>query len=335
MIDTVLKKFYSKGLDVVANDVTKTFRWTGNRLVTFDESEQREALAYIVKRSGSEAIKDGAAEGGFPLTPESVTLDSEQIRLLKLVAPLVYPDETRYTLTGILIEPTAIVATDGHRLVKVSTTAFAHMLTMLKRDSMILDSRILTLVSAAKKSGSVSLYDNGTSVHKKVWTVLRTNEFIFSTDKAEIDGQFPDWQQVVPDTKSYAGILDVDPSYLNSCISKPSLPVGWLEAATATKGAKLVISTSKGEEALSSNGTVTFSICGYDIKNKFLRHPLLSLPFWGHVEDTGVDSKYLAQALKAIGNHGNVKFLWNSELDPIVIEAGEQMHLIMPVRIKE
>lgn len=333
MVDAVLKKFYRRGMDVLANDTTKTFSWSGNRLVTFDDSEQREALAYIVKRSGSGVVKDGVVED-ISLSSDGVTLDKEQVRLLKLVAPFTSQDETRYSITGIFVEPTGVVATDGHRLVRVETTAFAHLLTVLKRDSMILDSRILNLLSAAKKDGSVSLYDNGTSVHKKVWAVLRTNEFLFFTNEAEIDGQFPDWRQVVPDTANYGGVLDVAPEYLNSFISKPSLPVGWLEPEMATKGAKLVISTSKGEEALSSSGTVTFSVCGYDIENKSLRHPLLSLPFWGHVDDTGVDSKYLGQALKAIGAQSSIRLLWNAVLDPIVIQAEGQMHLIMPVRIK-
>lgn len=335
MVDAVLKKFYSRGMEVLASDKPSVFKWATNRLVCFDEAQQQEALSYIVKKSGAGAIKDDSfGESRWELPAEGAALDKEQIRLLKLVAPFASQDETRYAITGIFLEPTGVVATDGHRLVRVETTAFADLLTILKRDSMILDSRILNLLSAAKKDGSVSLYDNGTSVHKRVWAVLRTNEFIFSTGEAEIDGGFPDWRQVVPDIANYGGVLDINPQYLNSSISKPSLPVGWLESETATKGAKLVISTSKGEEALSSIGTVTFSICGYDIKNKSLRHPLLSAPFWGHVDDTGVDSKYLGQALKAIGAQHNMKLFWNAVLDPIVIQAGEQMHLIMPVRIK-
>lgn len=327
----ILKKFYRKGLDVTASDKPSTFKWASNTLLCFDEAQQQEALSYIVKKSGANAIKDDSlGKSVWPASSDGVTLDKEQHRLLKLVAPFASSDETRYSITGLFVEPTCIVATDGHRLVKVDTTAFAHLLTVLKRDSLILDSRILTLLSEVKKDGSVTLYDSGASVHKGVWAVVRTNEFVFLTKEAEIDGQFPDWRQVVPDTASYGGVLDVAPEYLNSFISKPNLPVGWLEPEMATKGAKLVISTSTGW----TNSTVTFSICGYDIKNKSLRHPLLSLPFWGHVDDTGVDSKYLGQALKAIGAQSSVKLLWNAVLDPIVIQAEGQMHLIMPVRIK-
>ena len=101
-------------------DYLKGSRKTGD--VTFDIADDRVSGHYQYSDKPVEHVfvrlpeKDWPTEPTFIAKPETIT--AEALEEIMLALPLASKDDSRRTLNGILLEPGAVVASDGKQLVK-------------------------------------------------------------------------------------------------------------------------------------------------------------------------------------------------------------------------
>lgn len=158
--------------------------------ITLDADDGR----VVVKSGRSRFTLPYLPVDDFPTIPTGDMPEPFDVDLAALFAPVKFAistEETRYYLNGVFLQPTAATATDGHRLstVKADLPEF---------QAGILPHKLVELLPA----GQVSFSMSGAKVR-----IEKDGAVIVSK---LIDGQFPDYQRVIPSGNDKLVAVDRD-----------------------------------------------------------------------------------------------------------------------------
>jgi DNA polymerase-3 subunit beta len=219
-------------------------------------------------------------------------------------------DETRPILTGILVSASGselrMVATDSYRLSVKETTLESPLEGAFEAN---VPARALQeLARVAQHSEAETLR-----------VAVRENQVVFGIDgivlsSRLIDGQFPNYNQLLPDT--YEHELRVDAPELTDVVRRISL--------LAQKNAPLRLSFEEGQ--------VTISAQTPDVGEA---SETLPIPFSGEALEIGFNPEFLRDGLESVET-GDLILKLISPLRPGLIEAGDQSgfkYLTMPIRL--
>lgn len=177
-------------------------------------------LSGIVSKAGSEismetdtgqlVVKSGRSRFKLPTLPVEdfpsfnhgdfpVTFEADLAALFAPVAFAMSAEETRYYLNGIYLEPTAATATDGHRLAhaKADLPAFQPIIVPRK---------------------TVGILPKGSATVSVSTTKIRVSSGDTTLTSKLIDGNFPDYQRVIPTQNDK--IVLVDRAALASAVAR-------------------------------------------------------------------------------------------------------------------
>ncbi len=235
-------------------------------------------------------------QNGFPIGQEFFT------SLFK-VKHAVPKDESRYNINGIYIDKD-IVATDGHRL-------------SLTRDSNPLKN---TLAPSEFVNTILRLRRNGNQNYR----LSRSDSTIFICSEdltihcRLIDGEFPDYEQVIPKTHERTAIMDRHK--LHHAIKRITLMSDKSNQIRFEFNGARVLLTSANPDA-------------GEAREELDSHYESSSP-----EETsfaiGFAGKYILDVLEILEND-QVMFLMNDPDQPLRIEEKDSTHIIMPIRLIE
>ncbi|MGB1583559.1 MAG: DNA polymerase III subunit beta [Solirubrobacterales bacterium] len=279
-------------------------------------------VSLVVDESGLLAIDCGTAAFKLRLLPaddfpaiqpvsgQKVTLPvSEFSETIDQVARSASRDETRPHLTGILLsvdgDKLRSVATDSYRLA-VRTTSIGEPVS--ERIEANVPARALqeaTKISEGHDSLEITLTDRQISF--EVGETLLVSRLI--------DGQFPDFEQLLPD--SYEHELDVDVSELFDAVKRVSL--------LAQRNTPLKVALTDGELEVSAQTT--------DIGEA--RETIPAPDFSGDDLEIGFNPDFLREGLDSV-HTDRATFKLISAFRPGLIVAGDDdefMYLVMPIRL--
>ncbi len=175
--------------------------------VLFDITDDRVSAHYQHKDKPVEHVfvrlpeKDWPTEPTFIAKPEKITADA--LEAIMHVVPLTSKDDSRRTLNGVLLEPGAIVASDGKQLVKF------HEQTGVKSKVILPKTKVLT-------SGMLSDQD-GTLAQNKCYCRIISGPWEYAVKG--IAGNYPQYQHVIPkESECSIVISNKDAHYLKSAI---------------------------------------------------------------------------------------------------------------------
>lgn len=246
----------------------------------------------------------GEIEGStvtLPVSEFSETIDQ--------VARSASRDETRPHLTGILL------SIDGDKLRSVATDSYRLAVRTTKIEPAV-DTKIEANVPARALQEATRVADG----HDAITITLSDRQIAFVAGEVLlvsrlIDGQFPDFEQLLPD--SYEHVLDVDVAELHDAVKRVSL--------LAQRNTPLKVSLSEGELEVSAQTT--------DIGEA--RETLPAPDFTGDALEIGFNPDFLRDGLDSAHTE-RAKFKLISAFRPGLIVAGEDeefMYLVMPIRL--
>ena len=219
-------------------------------------------------------------------------------------------DETRPVLTGILVsasgEELRMVATDSYRLSVKETRLEAPLEGAFEAN---VPARALQeLNRIASQSGADALS-----------VAVRTNQVVFEAggmvlSSRLIDGQFPNYRQLLPD--AYEHELRLDATEFTDVVRRISL--------LAQKNAPLRLAFSEGE--------VTVSARTPDVGEA---RETIPVPFQGEPLEIGFNPEFLRDGLEALEG-GDLMLKLISPLRPGLIQAADGsgfVYLLMPIRL--
>jgi DNA polymerase III subunit beta len=276
------------------------------------EHRPEEAIVAVTAGSANYRLHTYSTED-FPRLPD-VTEASihtvERDALVETVARVgrsASRDESRPVLTGILVrfEPGKIVmaATDSYRLA-VKETPVGGSLPELEA---IIPARALQELSRIA------------SVSDEIQLGLQENHIVFGADgiwltTRRIDGQFPNYRQLLPEQFEYELLLPRDE--LLDVVRRVSL--------MAQRNSPLRLRFAEGE--------VTVSAITQDVGEA---RESLPAPFTGDPMEVGFNAEFLRDGLESV-EADSINFKLISPLRPAVLEGGEAddyVYLIMPIRL--
>jgi DNA polymerase-3 subunit beta len=252
----------------------------------------------------------------FPPFPEAedgstVELDAEAFVTTALkVAGSASRDETRPVLTGILVSASdrelRMVATDSYRLSVKETTLEAPLSSGFE---------VNVPARALQELGRLVTHDED----ERLQVSVRQNQVLFTLGRVIlssrlIDGQFPNYQQLLPETFEHE--LRLAGGEFTDVVRRISL--------LAQKNAPLRLAFSQGE--------VTVSAQTPDVGEALESMPVA---FQGDPLEIGFNPEFLRAGLEAI-EEGEVVLKLISPLRPGLIESGDESrfrYLIMPIRL--
>jgi DNA polymerase-3 subunit beta len=137
--------------------------------------------------------------------PDNAYFDFPQKDFIEMVSRTLFAvsdDETRYFMNGIFLEKKddslIMVATDGRRLAFISRKI---PLRMENLKGVILPPKILTIVrKLSSGEGALSLALTDKNVFLRIGATNLSSNLI--------DGQFPDYRRVIPDTQKYTALIE-------------------------------------------------------------------------------------------------------------------------------
>jgi DNA polymerase-3 subunit beta len=234
---------------------------------------------------------------------------SEFTETIDQVARSASRDETRPHLTGILL------SIDGNSLRSVATDSYRLAVRKTK-----IEPAVTTPIEANVPARALQEATRIADGHESISITLAERQISFSTGSTLlvsrlIEGQFPDFEQLLPD--SYEHVLDIDVSELHDAVRRVSL--------LAQRNTPLKVSLSEGELEVSAQTT--------DIGEG---HEKLPAPdFSGDPLEIGFNPDFLREGLDSVHTE-RAKFKLISAFRPGLIVAGEDeefMYLVMPIRL--
>lgn len=243
----------------------------------------------------------GMGDRDFPKVPEAAP-DAVEVNATKLCAALeavgyaVSRDESRQALCGILIEPDALAATDGHRLAVV-------------RHALGIQRPPVVLSASGAQEFSALLGDHETcrvGFDAKRMSVSAGGVTICA---GLLDFRFPPYQQVIPSGNKHTALVDRD------------------QLLAAIKRVAPLASETRGITVRSTQtGLALASFCdGAEL------HDEVACEVSGEVK-FGVHPKYLGEAVAHMAGE-TVTLRCAGELDPIVIQDNDDLAVVMPMRM--
>jgi DNA polymerase-3 subunit beta len=219
-------------------------------------------------------------------------------------------DETRPILTGILVSAAGsdlrMVATDSYRLSVKETQLEAPLEGSFEANVPARALQELVRIAQAGGDGEVSIG-------------VRANQVVFDLDgivlsSRLIDGQFPNYRQLLPDTHEHE--LTLRTHELTDVVRRMSL--------MAQKNAPLRLHFHEGELKVSAQTP--------DVGEA---HESLPVPFQGEPFEIGFNPDFLRDGLESV-DADDLRLKLISPLRPGLIEAGDDsgfQYLIMPIRL--
>jgi DNA polymerase-3 subunit beta len=259
----------------------------------------------------------GLPREDFPSTPEAkgdgeVTLGAGLFRdMLRKTLFAVSSDQTRYALTGVLFQVQArdvsMVATDGHRLAlvrmpKPDTAGSVLIEALVPKKAMV---EAVKIARDDDESLQLSLAENQLVLHQQS-TVLMARL---------IDGQFPNYEQVIP--ASGAGAITLNREALHGALRRTSAIMG--DRVTPT-------------EFNFQAGRVLISCVNMDLGEA---HEEVEAAVSGDGVKVGFNARYVMEFLGAVDAE-QVSIQIGDPLSPAVFRpAGDATYscVIMPMRI--
>lgn len=250
----------------------------------------------------------------FPLIQElegsSIELPvSEFSETIDQVARSASRDETRPHLTGVLL------SVDGDKLRAVATDSYRLAVRVTKIQSPV-SSNIEANVPARALQEAVRIAEGSETVR----ITLTDRQIGFATDDSDlhsrlIDGQFPDFEQLLPD--NYEHELQIDVAELHDAVKRVSL--------LAQRNTPLKIALREGELEVSAQTA--------DIGEA---HETIPTPdFTGEPLEIGFNPDFLREGLDSAHTE-RATFKLISAFRPGLIVAGDEgefMYLVMPIRL--
>ncbi|MCX6386114.1 MAG: DNA polymerase III subunit beta [Solirubrobacterales bacterium] len=253
----------------------------------------------------------------FPVLPSGQAANSIQlpadafISTVEIVARAASHDETRPVLTGILVSASAnelrMVATDSYRLSVKETTVDAPIEGSFEAN---IPARALQeLARLAQLDGANTLS-----------VAVNENQIVFTAGGAVlssilIDGQFPNYRQLLPDAFEHELRMPVD----------ELIEVVRRIGVVAQKNAPLRLAFAAAE--------LTVSAQTPDVGEA---KETIPCPYSGEPMEVGFNVDYLREGLESVGLGGDVIIKLISPLRPGLLESADGAgftYLIMPVRL--
>lgn len=126
------------------------------------------------------------------------------IRQLKAAALFASKDKKRVGITGVRVEPSHIVATDGHRLIKFD------IITEGGFESFTIPRDFLDKITIIKNCDECQVTKEGETI------IL---EYAGNTYKAQETGYpYPDWQRVIPQKQEHIGAIGFNAAYVGDFV---------------------------------------------------------------------------------------------------------------------
>jgi DNA polymerase III subunit beta len=259
----------------------------------------------------------GLAKDEFPTVPNltgggEITLDAKLFRdMLRKTLFAVSSDQTRYALTGVLLQAEAehlnMVATDGHRLALVR----------VPRPEASGSTALTALVPKKAMVEAVKIARDEVS---EVRIHLSENQFILQQDHTTliarlIDGQFPNYDQVIPSVTPLKIVINKDA--LHGALRRTSAIMG--ERTTPT-------------EFDFQAGRAMISCVNMDLGEA---HEELEITYTGEGLKAGFNARYVLEFLAAVDVE-EVALHLTDALSPAVFRAaGDDTYscVIMPMRL--
>lgn len=270
--------------------------------------------------SGAASFKlAGMSAEEFPSmpTPEGMsyeTVDREVLREgIKSVSFAISSDETRYTLNGVLIDPTpcgvALVATDGHRMALCRLDNDKRYGLKAGKGAIVprkAVNELRKLLSEETAAPAELAFNENTLAYRRAGLTYMARL---------VDGQFPAYAQVIPEESKTPA--HVSRSALNEVLKRVMLLAG-------DSSQTVLFSLEDGNLTLSAKdvdlGEATDS---------------LSIKFPGVAVRLGLNGRYVQEALGALDEDGLILSV-HSEMDPVVLRPAGHANLtyvLMPVRL--
>jgi len=243
-------------------------------------------------------------------------------------------DETRYNLNGIVIQPSKgrMAATDGHRLHMVEGFDLQRACEIDKQDDDVIMSNgmLEVLLRAMKKYKTFSL-----SISKKQINDVSGKMFLITTGDEymqwrimarELEGQFPEIDQVIPDASNCSIAIEVNSQLLKKALVRFRKLYG-KQSANST-----LVEIMKSEESvkLSAHGDLTEDpndVAIIDIPAERLKGEDKKLKI-------GFNREYALDAFDFKGANEELMIRLEDNLSPIRISPAEGcVAVVMPVRI--
>jgi len=242
---------------------------------------------------------------------EMAALPKEFGLVLEEVAYASSTDESRYYLNGVFFDPTetglTLVATDGHRL---SMTNAELSIPGLDRGQ-ILGSKAVSQLLKMLDEESASLHElafcDGALVYKRAGLTFSARL---------VDGQFPDYRQVVPNTSGAAAVY-FDKRVMLEALRRVMLTAGIPPTVQVECAAgKDIQLTSRNPDLGDSSDSVSAEYAK------------------GETFKVALNGAYLVEALAALPE-GKAVLHFSEDLGPIVIRSAEKLMptaVLMPMR---
>lgn len=272
----------------------------------------------IALKSGSAEFKIvGMPAEEFPALPRVdkvpfVEIDPAlMLSMIEKTSFAVSSDETRYNLNGVYVEPfeggVRMVATDGHRLAMIEKEIQGDF--KLKRGVIIprkglFELRRLLADEGASQSALGFVESSGVFKMKDLSMVMRL-----------IDGQFPDYKQVIP--KESERVIQLACAPLLDTLKRVSL-------LSTDRAYAVKVELEKGMLRVSANNP--------DLGEA---HEEIPVEYAGAPLKIGFNARYLMDVLGALGTEA-VRFELSDELSPGVlkpVDGDRYTAVIMPMRI--
>jgi DNA polymerase-3 subunit beta len=241
----------------------------------------------------------------LPSETQSFTIDAPQLaRLFGKTSFAMSTEETRYYLNGVYLHQTSegitAVATDGHKLAKVSAPQHDDF------PAVIVPRKTVLEVRKSMDTTPVDVSISQTSI------VFRSGDTVIVSKV--IDGSFPDYSRVIPSAHPFSVTMD----------------------ATDAKGAaervsKVTDDKTRGVALDIADGAVTFRARGGQGEGQ----SEVAADVDGDAMAIGFNSVYFAQAMAQAGD-GQVTVQYKSPGDPCLIRVSDDpdfLAVVMPMRL--
>lgn len=327
LVDTMITQ-----VDIISCDEEGDFLINGKNILTVLKTLTSDKITFDVQNS-TIAVSSGSFNAKlnkldsneFP-TIEMIDVDSgmkfktsELVNALNFVLPTVATDQTRPVFCGISLNcavennqaVVTLCSTDGHRLSKTTVLATENKLESTENATCIIPSNIAQIISKffTKEDNVILCLNDKTATVKSSKTIIKTQL---------INGEFPDFTRVIPDSQFNIIInkKDFSNSLKRSLAFNTKLPSSRLEF----KDKQLTIVTT--DNVL---GVMTDVIeCNYE----------------GDVLNLGVNTRYLEQALNVVDDTFICLGISDSDTPIKVVSESDfnakdesQMEIIMPMSV--
>jgi len=280
-------------------------------------------MVELVSNSGVYKIAGMSAEE-FPSLPVNqiegeMEVDSGKItRMIEKVLFAVSTDELRPTLTGVLFQignqQLTLVATDGHRLVRIIDKNFSLKEGMAPRD-IIVPPKALTLLIRNLQDGE-----------ERIKISLGQNYIVFDLDNTQIysrliEGEYPPYERVIPIDNDKRFIAKKD--LLNSSVKRAAI-----FASSITHQIKF--SLKKDSLEISSE----------DVESGGEAKEVIPIKYEGEEMEIGYNAVYIMDILRHIDTEEVIFDLKTPTTAGIVspanqLEGEDLIMLIMPIKLHE